>query len=199
MKNIFSAATFVALVSALVSAAPLKVAERSAGGPLIYSKGADYIHVTSQDNPNTDEAVMYGTQNAVISRTNGNNEYASYVSFAIPPLASIPGATESSTCNFVIRNPAVADGSQITQLFTLGAEFAEGDTLTFNTHPYHNQYEGGYYVNMGGDSTAIDVLTVPCIFGDNMQFVMRPQNDNDYIAWYQDSAANVGAFIEIRN
>ena len=199
MKAIFSAATFVALISALAAAAPLKVAERSATGSIIYAKGADFIHVTSEASPQTDEASIYGTQTAVIARTNGQNEFASYVSFAIPPLASIPGATASSTCNFVIQNPAFASGSGMTQLFSLGSEFAENDTLTYWQHPYTNQYYGTYEIAVGSASTAIDVATVPCIFGDNMQFVMRPQNDNDYITWTQNAASNVGAFIEIRN
>ena len=199
MKGIFSTATFIAIASALVSAAPFKVAERSASGPIIYTKGADFIRVTSQTNPNTNEIGTYGTQTGYIARTNGNDEFASYVSFYIPPISAIAGASASSTCNFVIKNPAAVSGSQTTQLFTLGAEFGEFDTLTFNQHPYHNQYEGAYFVNAVGDSSPIDVYTVPCKFGDNMQFVMRPQNDNDYITWTQNDGAKVGAFIEIRN
>ena len=196
MKGIFSPATFVAIISALAAAAPFKAAERDT---LIYSKGADFIHVTSEANPQTDEAMYYGTQTALIARTNGQDEFASYVSFAIPGLSSIPGATSSSTCSFVIRNPLQAYGSQETQLFSLGAEFAEGDTLTFWQHPYIDQYRGVYLVEVGTDSTPIDVNSFPCKFGDNMQFVMRPQNDNDYITWTQDAGADIGAFIEIRN
>lgn len=199
MKGIFSAATFIAIASALVSAAPFKVAERSASGPLIYSKGADFLRVVSQANPDTDQIGTYGTQTGYTARTNGNEEFASLVSFDIPPLAAIAGASASSTCNFVIKNPASVSGSQTTQLFTLGAEFGEYDTITFNQHPYYNQYEGAYFVNAVGDSSPVDVTTVPCTFGGNMQFVMRPQNDNDYITWTQNNGGNVGAFIEIRN
>lgn len=199
MKGIFSAATFIAVASALVAAAPFKVAERSASGPVIYSKGADFIRVVSEANPNTDEIGTYGTQTGLIARTNGQNEFASLVSFDIPPVSAIAGASASSTCNFVIMNPASVSGSQTTQLFTLGAEFGEYDTITFNQHPYYNQYEGAYFVNAVGDSSAVDVTTVPCTFGGNMQFVMRPQNDNDYINWTQNNGGNVGAFIEIRN
>ena len=199
MKGIFSAATFIAIASALVAAAPFKVAERSASGPIIYTKGADFIRVVSEANPNTDEIGTYGTQTGLIARTNGQNELASLVSFDIPPVSAIAGASASSTCNFVIKNPASVSGSQTTQLFTLGAEFGEYDTITFNQHPYYNQYEGAYFVNAVGDSSAVDVTTVPCTFGGNMQFVMRPQNDNDYITWTQNNGGNVGAFIEIRN
>jgi Ubiquitin 3 binding protein But2 C-terminal domain len=199
MKGIFSAATFVALLSALAAAAPLKHAARSANGPLVYTKGADFIHVTSEANPQTDQAPIYGTQTALIARTNGQDEFASYVSFAIPALSNIAGASASSTCNIVIKYPAQSQGSQITQLFSLGSEFTESQTLTFNQHPYHNQYYGEYNVLVGQESTPVDVFTVPCKFGDNMQFVMRPQNDNDYITWVQSNSANVGAFVEIRN
>jgi hypothetical protein len=199
MKGIFSAATFVAIASALVSAAPLKVAERSASGPILYTKGADFIRVTSEGDPNVDQINTFGTQIGYVARTNGNSEFASFVSFDIPPMSAIAGASASSTCNFVVKNPAAVSGSQTTQLFTLGAEFGEYDTLTFNQHPYYNQYEGAYFVNAVGESSPIDVFTVPCQFGENMQFVMRPQNDNDDITWTQDNAANVGAFIEIRN
>lgn len=196
MKGFFSVATFVAIISTLVAAAPFKAAERDT---VVYSKGADFIHVTSEANPQTDEAINFGTQTALIARTNGQDEFASYVSFAIPSLSAIPGATSSSTCSFVIRNPLQAYGSQETQLFSLGAEFAEGDTLTFWQHPYHDQYRGVYLAEVGTDSTPIDVTSFPCKFGDNMQFVMRPQNDNDYITWTQNSAAEVGAFIEVHN
>ena len=199
MKGIFSAATFIAIASALVSAAPFKVAERSASGPLIYSKGDDFLRVVSQADPNTDQIGTYGTQTGYIARTKGNEEFASLVSFDIPPLSAIAGASASSTCNFVIKNPASVSGSQTTQLFTLGAEFGEYDTITFIQHPYYNQYEGAYFVNAVGDSSPVDVTSVPCTFGGNMQFVMRPQNDNDYITWTQNNGGNVGAFIEIRN
>jgi hypothetical protein len=195
MKGIFSATTFVALISALAAAAPFKVTERSATGPLIFSKAADFIHVTSEADPNTDQAAAYGSLTGLIARTNGQDEFASYVSFVIPALSSISGATTSSTCDFVIRNPANATGSQMTQLYTLGYQLP--DSITFNSHPYHDQYEGVYQVVVGSDSIAVDVATVPCQFGELMQFVMRPQNDNDYITWQQDT--DVGAFIEIRN
>jgi hypothetical protein len=198
MKGIFSTATFIAIASALVAAAPFNnFAERSASGPIIYTKGADYIHVTSEKYPQTDEASTYGTQTAFIARTQGKDEYASYVSFAIPPLSSISGATESSTCHFVIRNPTNADGSKVTQLYSLGAEFGKTDYMTFWQHPYHDQYYGAYNVAENYESTPVDVTRVPCKFGGKMQFVMRPQNDNDYITWTQ--GPNVGAYIEIRN
>jgi hypothetical protein len=197
MKGIFSATTLIAVLAALTSAAPLK--ERSVGGPVIFTKGADFIRVTSESQPQVDQSATLGTHQAIISRTNGQNEHASYVSFAIPDIASVAGATSQSTCHFVIKNPTSLWGSQHTQLFDLGAEFTETQTLTFWQHPYHNQYRGEYIANAGSDSTPIDVFSVPCKFGDNMQFVMRPQNDNDNIAWTQDNVNHVGAFIEIRN
>ena len=63
-------------------------------------------------------------------------------------------------------------------------------------------YEGTYHVNLNGDSTSVDIFTVPCVFGGNMQFIMKPQNDNDYITWTAGAdgvVAPVGAFIEVRN
>src|SRR5947207_15146930 len=79
MKGIFSAATFVAIISALAAAAPFKAVERETP---IFTKGADFIRITSEANPQTDEVLYFGTQTAVIARTNGQNEFASYVSFA---------------------------------------------------------------------------------------------------------------------
>jgi len=199
MKAFFSAATLLAVLAALTSAAPT-IKERSAGGPVIYTKGADFIRIASQAQPNVDESVALGTTSeAIIARTDGQNEFDSYVSFQIPDIASIPGATSSSTCDIVIRNPATVTGSGHTQIFDLGGLITQTGTLTFYSHPFINQYRGEYIANLGGDSTPIDVYTVPCNFGGYMQYAMRPQNDNDYIAWTQDNVNGVGAFIEIRN
>jgi hypothetical protein len=190
MKSIFSYATLVAVLAAIGSAAPLSPRA------VLYTKGADFIRVTSESQPQTDQISVYGTQTAVISRQNGQNEHASYVSFNIPSAASL-GATSSSTCSLVINNPADAEGSKNTQVFTLGGEFTENGPLTFWQHPYHDQYRGVYQTGVGVGSTAIDVTNFPCKFGQNMQFVFRPQNDNDFITWTQNSPANVGAFIQV--
>jgi hypothetical protein len=199
MKGIFSVATLVAVLAALTSAAPT-MKERSVGGPVIYTKGADFIRLASEAQPQVDESVALGTTSeAIIARTNGQNEYDSYVSFQIPALASIPGATSSSTCNLVIRNPETVTGSGHTQIFDLGGLITQTGTLTYWQHPYTNQYRGEYIANLGGDSTPIDVYTVPCNFGGYMQYELRPQNDNDYIAWTQDNVNNIGVFVEIRN
>src|SRR5271154_4375675 len=170
MKGIFSAVTFIAIATALVAGSPIEgtkqgqfkhskrgqsLAERN--GALIYTKAADFIHITSEASPDVDQDSIFGTQTGLIARTNGQNEFDSYVSFYIPALSTIPGASASSTCNLVIRNPASTYGSQITQAFTLGAEFGPNDVLTFNQHPFVNQYEGAYLTELNSDSTAIDV------------------------------------------
>jgi len=199
MKGIFSAATLVAVFAALTSAAPT-LNERSPNGPVIATIGAEFIRVTSESQPSIDLSSVYGTQQGVISRNNGQDEHASYVSFNIPDISLIPGASAQSTCHLVIKNPAYATGSQNTQLFSLGGGlFTATSPLTFWSHPYHNQYLGVYTVNIGGDSTPIDVASIPCQFGTEAQYVLRPQNDNDYINWNQNNAALVGAFIEVRN
>lgn len=191
MKSIFSYATLVAVLAAIGSAAPLS--PRS----VLFTKGADFIRVTSESQPQTDQISVYGTETAVISRQNGQNEYASYISFAMPDAASI-GATSSSTCSLVINNPANAEGSQNTQVFTLGGSlFTQNGPLTFWQHPYHDQYRGVYRVAVGASSTPIDVTSFPCNFGQEMQFVFRAQNDNDYITWTQNNPANVGVFIQV--
>jgi hypothetical protein len=191
MKSIFSYATLVAVLAAIGSAAPL--APRS----VLFTKGADFIRVTSEAEPQTDQISVFGTETAVISRQNGQNEFASYISFALPDAASI-GATSSSTCSIVINNPAQSTGSQNTQVFSLGGGlFTQTGPLTFWQHPYHDQYRGVYQTGVGEASTAIDVTNFPCNFGQEMQFVFRPQNDNDYITWTQNTPANIGAFIQV--
>lgn len=196
----FSVVSIVALLSVFAAAKP--VAKRSAGGTLIFTKGADYILVTSQQYPNTPSP--FGTQTAIIERDQGQNEQDSYLSFAMPEMTDIPGATASSTCNFVIKNPTSVSGSAITQLFRLGAPFTAQQGLTWNDHPYVNQYYGSYSVapgTFGGDaaSTPLDVSSFPCLFGQQMQFVLRPENDNDLIHWIQNDEGSIGAFIEVRN
>jgi len=74
MKGSFPVATFIAHASAFVPAAPFKAAEWAAGGTLVFTKRADYIHIPSQSNPDTDIAVQYGTPVATITRTNRSNE-----------------------------------------------------------------------------------------------------------------------------
>ena len=96
-------------------------------------------------------------------------------------------------------NPTQAEGSQAIQLFTLINEFNEYDGLTFNNHPLIDQYYGTYLVAAGGDSTPLDVSSFPCDFGNRMQFLMRPQDLDDYVSWTQNTGANVGAFIEMSN
>jgi hypothetical protein len=200
MKSIFSITIFAALTSALVSAAPLT--GRTANGPVVATYGADFYRVISQASPDVDQTSNYGLNTAVVAcNYQGLNEIDTFVSFAIPPLAQITGATESSTCDLVIYNAGHVYGTQNIQLFTIGAEIDQTQPLTFNSHPYYNQYEGRYIVNDNGPSVAIDVFTVPCIFQGNMQFVMRPMfNGTQYITWDQAPGINsMGAFIEIRN
>jgi Ubiquitin 3 binding protein But2 C-terminal domain len=204
MQSLFQifAVFLIAFLPSFVRAVPLKQTERSVGGPIILTLGAEFYRVISQAEPDTDFLTTYGSQTAIISRSQGSDEVATLVSFQMPAISDISGATASSTCDFVVKNPGTASGSQILQLFTLGYQFSESISppVTFNSHPYYNQYEGEYYVSVGGDSTAIDVFTFPCVFGTNMQFVLRPQNDNDYISWEQDSISLLnGAYIEVRN
>lgn len=207
MKGIFSIATFVTLLSAVALAAPL--AKRTPNGPIIWTQGADFIRVTDEVHPDVDQLSTWGTQSGVVQRfagsPGGSYERDSYISFTIPALDDIPGATESSTCDFVIKNPGFnSGGTMLAQLFSLGTSFTETQTLTFYQHPYFNQYMGSYQINQGtaseaATSTPLDVFSFPCTFGGEMQFALRPQGDSDSIVWGQNNASGVGAFIEVRN
>ena len=181
MKGIFSITTLLTLASALVSAAPLT--QRGLSLP------ATNLFVITNPAPAT-ILTPYGTSNAVISITDGSNEIDTIVSFNIPGL---PPPSSASTCQFVIQNIPPPTGSGIVQLFTLGAEV----TSPLTSVPFYNQYEGQYDCNTN-PSTPIDVQFVPCIFDANgvldMQFVVRPQNTDDYITWWQ--SPTVGAFID---
>jgi hypothetical protein len=201
MKAIFSAVAIAAL-SALVASAPLT--QRSANGPILASISPTFLHVVSQAQPNTDEATAFGLNTAIISRTDGSDDIDTLVSFDIPAMSAIAGATTSSTCDFFINNAASVNGSQTMQLFTLVSEVDLSQPLTWNTTPSSDQYEGAYYIVEGaatGGSVAIDVLTFPCLFGQTMEFIMRPSGDNVFITWTQGGAGAVptGAFIEVRN
>jgi hypothetical protein len=205
MKAIFSTLSIAALC-ALVSAAPTRIAKRNANGPLVTQIAASAFHIIDENNPNTDVNGNFQTNTAVISRSDTTLDIDTLVNFVIPPLSEIPGATASSTCDFVVYNAFEITGSQTLQLFTTVTEADLAGPLTFNTAPSSNQYEGMYFVNGAsaanpGISVAIDVNSFPCQFGSTMQFIMRPQNDNDFITWEQggSGAIQVGAFIEIRN
>jgi len=200
MKAIFSTLSIAALC-ALVSAAPTRVGKRS--GALVTSIPASYYHVIDENKPNTDVSATYGSQTAVISRSDTTLDIDTLVNFEIPDLSSIPGASASSTCDFVVFNAASVSGSQTLQLFTLVSEVDLTGPVTFNSAPSSDQYKGMYFIQEGATTTslAIDVTSFPCQFGTTMQFIMRPQNDNDFITWTQGGAGAVpvGAFIEIRN
>ena len=185
MKAIFSTLSIAALC-ALVTSIP-----------------ASYYHVIDENKPNTDVSATYGSQTAVISRSDTTLDIDTLVNFEIPDLSSIPGASASSTCDFVVFNAASVSGSQTLQLFTLVSEVDLTGPVTFNSAPSSDQYKGMYFIQEGATTTslAIDVTSFPCQFGTTMQFIMRPQNDNDFITWTQGGAGAVpvGAFIEIRN
>jgi len=182
MKFIYSAATLLALASALVSAAPL--VKKST-----ISIAANQLWVITNPAPATIIQAGPNNQLAQVSIKNGNNEIDTIVSF---PLGSNPAPSSTSTCRFVIQNVSPS-GSGIVQLFTLGGEVVS--PLQAGQVPYYNQYEGQYNVNTN-PSTPIDVTDVPCAFDSdgNLQFVIRPQNTDDYITWTQSST--VGAFLE---
>ena len=187
MKTIFSTATLVALLGALASAAPTKLATRS----VLTTFGADFYFVLDGANPNT---LSGATSAGEIERINGNNEVDTLVSFTIPPYTSIPGASASSTCQLVIRNPSTVTGSGETQIFTLGGAISSANQYSFYQHPFYDQYRGVQQANLGTDSTPIDVQSFPCGFGGNLQLALRPQNDNDLIEFSQTSTT--GLFIE---
>ena len=202
MKAIFSAIV-IAAVSAIVSAAPTKRQALS----LI---PASYNYVVSQAEPDVDQAPIYGNPNiAVISRTNGYNDIDTIVDFAIPDITSIPGATSSSTCSFVVYNVGALSGSQTLQVYTLN-QWVDlfSPPVTWNSADVQSvdQNYGTYEVFSGattGPSVAIDggSWTFPCQFGQTVQFLLRPEGDNDYITWSQGGGGAVltGAYIQVSN
>lgn len=181
MKGLFSVATFVALASALVSAAPLT---RRAPIPV----SPTFFQIISEDKPDIQFGTTFIPQ---ISVVDGSHEVDSFVSFSIP---TIPGASSTSTCTFVLKGVTATPGSAI-QLFTLGSQLIGSET--FNRHPYYNQDEGQYSIDSKtGDSTPLYGGTVPCnIGGVPTQFVIRPHFTDGSITWTQ--SATVGAFLEV--
>jgi len=202
MKAIFSALAIAAL-SSVISAAPTKRQTLS----FIPSS---YNYVVSQAQPDVDQAPIVGSSSiAIISRTNGNNDVDTIVNFDIPAMSDIPGATPSSTCSFAIYNVAALSGSQTMQLYTLN-QFVDlfSPPVTWNSADVQsvNQYLGTYEVFSGattGPSVATDggSWTFPCQFGYTMQFLMRPEGDNDYITWSEGGGGAVltGAYIQVNS
>lgn len=202
MKAVFSAIALAAL-STLISAVPVK---RQA----IDLIPASYNYVISQAEPDVDQAPIYGSPNiAVISRVNGYNDIDTIVNFDIPDISTITGATPSSTCSFVIYNVASLNGSETMQLFTLNqwVDLTSGPVTWNSANPTSvNQNYGTYQVFSGattGPSVAIDggSWTFPCQFGQTLQFLLRPEGDNDYISWSQGGGGAVltGAYIQVSN
>ena len=178
MKGIFSVATFLALTSALVSAAPF-TRRGSVAIP------ASELWVITNPAP-ADIITPGGTSTAQIFISDGSGEMDTIVSFDVTGLTP----SNTSTCQFVIQNIPAPTGSGIVQLFTLGGQVASPLTSV----PYYDQYEGQYDLTTN-PSTPIDVQFVPCNFeNDAIQFVIRPQNTDDSITWVQDSTS-VGAFL----
>lgn len=189
MKNVFSLATLVAVLATLASAAPSKIDRRLPGGPVVATVGAEFFTVVDQDV----NSPSVGTQTGVVQRINGNQEKHTFVSFDLTKVAH----TAASTCNLIIRNVDSVSGSGHAQLFTIGGPITATTPLSFYSHPYYDLYAGEYIVNPNGDSNAVDVVSIPCRFDAKSQYVLRPQNDNDYIKFTQGT--NSGVFIEVRN
>ena len=179
MKAIFSISALLALASSFVSAAPL-IARQT-----ITLSASELFVVT---NPNPANILADGTPNGQVSIVDGSNEIDTIVSFS---LGNNPNPTTSSTCQFAINGITPPTGSGIVQLFTLGAEVS----VPLTSVPFEDQYMGQYDVTTG-DSVPIDVQFVPCNFNPDgtLQFIIRPQNTDDYLAWVQTST--VGAFLE---
>ena len=173
MKGIFSIATYLALVSALASAAPL------ARRWTVISP--DYFEVIEQASPYLS---IGSTQSPTISVINGNNEVDSFVSFS--PIA---GATSTSTCQFVLRGVSATPNAAI-QLFSLVSPLTGAET--FNSHPSVNQDEGQASIDPYGNSAPLYGTYVPCT--EPLQFIIRPHFTDGTIQWTQ--GPTVGAFIE---
>ena len=47
-----------------------------------------------------------------------------------------------------------------------------------------------------GECPADDVMSVPCNFGGKAQFILRPQNTDDFI-FFASQTSNTGAFIDV--
>ena len=182
MKSIFAATTLLALASALVSATPV-VQRRQ-----VITIPASDLWIITNPAPATILTPTSGAD-ATISIVDGSNEIDTIVSF---DLGVNPSPISTSTCQFVIEGITPPTGSGIVQLFTLGGDVDPTQVLT--SVPYYNQYEGQYDVTTG-TSTPIDVPYVPCNFDaeGRLQFVIRPQNTDDYITFTQTDLS--GAFI----
>jgi hypothetical protein len=197
------AAITLAALSTLISAVPVK-------RQVVSFVSASYNYVISQAEPDVDQAPTYGSPDiAVISRVNGYNDIDTIVNFDMPDISQISGATPSSTCSFAIYNVASLSGSETMQLYTLNewVDLTSGPVTWNSANPTSvDQNYGTYEVFSGattGPSVAIDggSWTFPCQFGTTLQFLMRPEGDNDYITWSQGGAGAVltGAYILVSN
>ena len=202
MKSILKSLGLAAL-SSLVIAAPVK-------RQVLSYVPSSYNYVISQAQPDVDQAPIYGNPGiAVISRVNGYNDIDTIVNFDMPDITQIPGATTSSTCSFAIFNVGTLSGSQTMQLYTLNqfVDLTAGPVTWNSANPTSvDQYYGTYEVFSGattGPSVATDggSWTFPCQFGQTLQFLMRPEGDNDYISWSEGGggAVLVGAYIQVSN
>lgn len=202
MKAIFKSLGLAAL-SSLAIAAPVK-------RQILSYVPSSYNYVISQAQPDVDQAPIYGGPSiAVISRVNGYNDIDTIVNFDMPDISQIAGATSSSTCSFAIFNVGSLSGSQTMQLYTLNqfVDLTAGPVTWNSANPTSvDQYFGTYEVFSGattGPSVATDggSWTFPCQFGQTIQFLMRPEGDNDYISWSEGGggAVLVGAYIQVSN
>jgi hypothetical protein len=138
--------------------------------------------------------------NGLISYVGNNNTFDTYVSFTMPSLRSLPGATASSLCRLVVSTPELALGNRsatVAQLLepiktAVGVPFPHlksqrlGALFFFETPV-------SQYVGDDGSSA------FPCAFGTDMQFALTPYflgvKDITTIEWYQTAAT--GVFIEV--
>ena len=180
MKGIFSVATFLALASALVSGAPLN--QRTT-----YTVPANELWVITNPAP----ATILPNPPALLGQVSISNGSERSIQSFPSTCPATPPRLPRVHANFLFRVSHLT-GSGIVQLFTLGGEVTSSASPVI---PFYNQYEGQYNVNTS-PSTPIDVQYVPCNFFEDgaFQFVIRPQNTDDYLSWTQ--TGTVGAFIQ---
>ncbi|KAG0126278.1 hypothetical protein HOY82DRAFT_120190 [Tuber indicum] len=165
--------TLIAIISALSTlASGLAVADQTTLLGAIYFP--DITVVIKEDDPNT----SFPTNNARVSRSNGQHTVKTLLGFYLPGFA--PG----KECKIRFIEPYTSSGSRKMQLFTtIGYPTTKS---TWNSKPSTNIHIGTFEASVPGPPKVIedfdltfDCPTTPTQFG----FEVQPVGDNDFVAW----------------
>jgi hypothetical protein len=166
-----TAVSLYILIATLVAAMPSKLSRKVATANDLYVTSASFIIVVDEAEP-----WDYGTiLNGQISSSDNSDEKDTFVSFSVPPMSAIKGATLSSLCQVRLVNPTSKNGTAAANVYPLvSASLTASSTFNFLGEPPVSYSAAIGTLNFDDSDIVGTSGTFDCGYGSNMQFEMTP-------------------------